>query len=74
MGHSRAGLGTGGEAGAEENRHMSNDDPSSPPGGVDWVELKVSLDAAHVDDGLGKLGLDPTAPPPNLVRSSSASG
>jgi hypothetical protein len=53
---------------------MSNDDPSSPPGGVDWVELKVSLDAAHVDDGLGKLGLDPTAPPPNLVRSSSASG
>jgi hypothetical protein len=38
---------------------MSNDDLNSPPGGVDWVELKVSLDGAHVDDGLRKLDLDP---------------
>jgi hypothetical protein len=44
------------EAGEPE---MSNDDLRSPPGGIEWVELKVTLDRTRVDDGLRALDLDP---------------
>ena len=33
--------------------------PDSPPDGVEWVELKVTLAETQVDTALGKLGLDP---------------
>jgi hypothetical protein len=46
----------GDEAGEPER---SNDGLRSPPGGIEWVELKVTLDRTRVDDGLRTLDLDP---------------
>jgi hypothetical protein len=38
---------------------MTNNDLRSPPAGVEWVELKVTLAETEVDTALDKLGLDP---------------
>jgi hypothetical protein len=38
---------------------MPTDDLHSPPGGVEWVELKVTLGGTQVDAGLCKFDLDP---------------
>jgi hypothetical protein len=38
---------------------MPNEDLHSPPDGVTWVELKVTLGSTQVDDGLRNLDLDP---------------
>lgn len=38
---------------------MSNNGLNSPPDGVKWVELKVSLGGTQVDAGLRKFDLDP---------------
>jgi hypothetical protein len=41
---------------------MPNEDLHSPPDGIAWVELKVTLGRTEVDDGLRNLDLDPDAP------------
>jgi hypothetical protein len=38
---------------------MPNENPHSPPDGVERVELKITLDETQVDDALHKFGLDP---------------
>jgi hypothetical protein len=38
---------------------MTNQDLHSPPDGVAWVELKVTLGGTQIDDGLRTFDLDP---------------
>ena len=38
---------------------MANEDLNSPPDGVEWVELKVTLSGTQVDEGLRTFDLDP---------------
>ena len=42
--------------------NAANHGPSSPPGGVEWVELKVTLGGLQVDDALRAFDLDPGGP------------
>jgi hypothetical protein len=43
----------------EENWDMSKDPRSSPPAGIERVELKVTITEGQVNDGLRELDLDP---------------
>jgi hypothetical protein len=47
------------QAAVRDNSDMSNDGPGSPPDGVEWVELKVTLGGTQVDAGLREFELDP---------------
>jgi hypothetical protein len=47
------------EAAVRDNKDMSNEGLSSPPDGIERVELKVTLGATEVDAGLREFHLDP---------------